>query len=357
MRRLFRNTVNGLFLTSLCALLLIASSCATAPKQSSQDINIPATEASTFELNNPLPVDPAVRIGTLPNGLTYYIRENSQPENRAELRLVVNAGSVLEDDDQQGLAHFLEHMAFNGTKNFKKQEIVNYLESIGMRFGPDLNAYTTFDETLYMLQMPTDSKKILETSIQILEEWAHNITFDETEIDKERGVIEEEWRLRRDADTRMRELQYPFLFYRSQYARRIPIGKIDIIRSFKPAVLERFYRDWYRPDLMAVVAVGDFDSAEIEALITNCFSRLERVNSPRSHPIYPVPSHAETLFAIATDPEATESRVSIVTKHDLRPFSTVGNYRSRLVDTLFNRMLNRSNPSPGSVSTRNSSAS
>jgi zinc protease len=340
MRRLFRNTVNGLFLTSLCALLLIASSCATAPKQSSQDINIPATEASTFELNNPLPVDPAVRIGTLPNGLTYYIRENSQPENRAELRLVVNAGSVLEDDDQQGLAHFLEHMAFNGTKNFKKQEIVNYLESIGMRFGPDLNAYTTFDETLYMLQMPTDSKKILETSIQILEEWAHNITFDETEIDKERGVIEEEWRLRRDADTRMRELQYPFLFYRSQYARRIPIGKIDIIRSFKPAVLERFYRDWYRPDLMAVVAVGDFDSAEIEALITNCFSRLERVNSPRSHPIYPVPSHAETLFAIATDPEATESRVSIVTKHDLRPFSTVGNYRSRLVDTLFNRMLN-----------------
>jgi zinc protease len=256
MIRLFHRKIISLLTAALPAFVLILlSSCATVPEKGAEAVGGPARESSATGLDDPLPIDPAVRIGTLSSGLTYYIRENRQPENRAELRLVVNAGSVLEDDDQQGLAHFLEHMAFNGTKNFEKQEIVDYLESIGMRFGPDLNAYTTFDETVYMLQVPTDSMEILRTAVTILEDWAYNMTLEEEEIEKERGVIVEEWRSRRDADTRMREKQYPLLFYNSRYAERIPIGKMDIIRSFDRETLERFYRDWYRPDLMAVTSI------------------------------------------------------------------------------------------------------
>jgi len=338
-----RTIYRSLFITILLAVFVILSSCATGAKDALVGKQEPLEEKGLSQLlepEAPIPIDGDLTVGRLQNGLTYYIRENSQPENRAELRLVVNAGSVLEDEDQQGLAHFLEHMAFNGTKSFEKQEIVDYLESIGMRFGPDLNAYTTFDETVYMLQVPTDSEEILETSIRILEEWAHSIRFDKDEIEKERDVVEEEWRMRRDADTRMREEQYPVLFHGSRYARRIPIGKIDIIRSFKPEALERFYRDWYRPDTMAVVAVGDFETSAVEATIKKYFSRLKPVKLPRDRPEHPLPPHPQTLYAIAADPEATASRVSVITKHDFRPLLTAGDYRSRLVELLFSRMLN-----------------
>ena len=188
-----------------------------------------------------IPVDPLIRTGVLKNGFRYYIRVNKKPENRAELRLGVNAGSVLENEKQLGLAHFTEHMAFNGTKNFEKQELVNYLESVGMRFGPDLNAYTSFDETVYMLQIPTDSTQIIHHAFQILEDWAHNISFDDQEIDKERGVIIEEWRLRRGADARMRDKQLPILFEGSRYADRLPIGDPEIIKTFKYQTLKDFY--------------------------------------------------------------------------------------------------------------------
>src|SRR6185369_15249358 len=218
-----------------------------------------------------LPTDSAVTVGTLPNGLRYYVRANKRPEKRAELRLVVNAGSVLEDPDQRGLAHMVEHMAFNGTQHFAKQDIVNYIESIGMQFGADLNAYTSFDETVYMLQVPTDTGTALAKGIQILEDWAHLVSFDTTEINKERGVVIEEWRLGLGADARMRDQTFPVLFKNSRYAERLPIGDKATLESFRPETLKRFYHDWYRPELMAVVAVGDFDKKQVERMIVEHF--------------------------------------------------------------------------------------
>ena len=292
------------------------------------------------ELDRPLPVDPMVKVDTLENGLTYYIRANHRPEYRAELRLVVNAGSVLEDSDQLGLAHFVEHMAFNGTERFPKQELVDYLERIGMRFGPELNAYTSFDETVFILQIPTDSTEIITTAFQILEDWAHNLTFDPQMVDSERGVVVEEWRMGRGAGSRMFDRQFPVLFQGSQYAVRMPLGDTAIIKGFEYSCLERFYEDWYRPDLMAVVAVGDFDAKEIEELIHRHFSRLANPPSPRERTVYPVPDHDETLIAIATDKEATDSRVSIYYKQPLRETRTVSAFRRLIVEGLYNSMLN-----------------
>jgi zinc protease len=294
-----------------------------------------ATQASAT-----LPADPAVTVGVLPNGLRYYIRENPEPQERMELRLVVNAGSVLEDDDQLGLAHFVEHMAFNGTEHFEKQELIDYMERVGMRFGPDVNAYTSFDETVYMLMVPTDSADLVSTGFQILEDWAHGQLFDHEEIDKERGVVVEEWRLGQGASARMRDKQWPILFKDSRYAERNVIGNEEILQNFDYEVLKRFYRDWYRPDLMAVIAVGDFDRSEIEQLIESHFSGLEMPDIVRERPVYPVPGHDETLFAIATDPEATFNSVNVYWKQALRDEQTTAAYRQSIVESLYNRMLN-----------------
>ena len=197
---------------------------------------------------------------------------------------MVDAGSVLEDENQQGLAHFAEHMAFNGTKNFAKQELVDYLELIGMRFGPDLNAYTSFDETVYMLTVPTDSAEVVHTAFQILEDWAHQISFEAEEIDKERGVVIEEWRLRRGAQQRMFDEQIPILLKDSRYAVRLVIGQKAVLDTFHHEDLRRFYRTWYRPDLMGFVAVGDIEPAEVEALVQEYFSRIPcGRKSPRAH--------------------------------------------------------------------------
>jgi zinc protease len=293
------------------------------------------------DLAQTLPLDPAVTVGRLPSGVRYYIRANAEPRERAELRLVVKAGSVLEDEDQLGLAHFVEHMAFNGTKNFAKQELVDYLEGIGMRFGPDLNAFTSFDETVYILKVPTDSVELVTTAFQILEDWAHNLTFDHEEIDKERGVVIEEWRLGRGAAARIFDKQFPVLFKDSRYAERLVIGDREIIETFEYETLKRFYRDWYRPDLMAVIAVGDFEVETIEDLIRQHFADLPMPDNPRERPSFPVPDHDETLFAIASDPEATFSSVSVYWKQSLRDESTVGAYRQSIVESLFNRMLNQ----------------
>ncbi|MBM4194990.1 MAG: insulinase family protein, partial [Gemmatimonadetes bacterium] len=193
-------------------------------------------------LTAPIPRDPAVRVGRLPNGLRYFVRKNARPEKRAELRLVVNAGSMQENDDQLGVAHFVEHMAFNGTRRFPRAEIVNYLERIGMRFGADVNAYTSFDETVYMLQVPTDTLRLLQTGLNILEDWAHGIAFDPTELTKERGVVVEEWRGGRDANTRVMYKQFPVMLRGSKYAQRIPIGTKESLESFPDSVARAFYR-------------------------------------------------------------------------------------------------------------------
>ncbi|UCC73010.1 MAG: insulinase family protein [Gemmatimonadota bacterium] len=299
-----------------------------------------AAQQPALDPESPLPVDRAVTVGTLPSGLRYYIRENREPRARAELRLVVKAGSILEEEDQRGLAHFIEHMAFNGTEHFEKQELVDYLERIGMRFGPELNAYTSFDETVYMLTVPTDSAELVATAFQILEDWAHGQVFDHDEIDKERGVIVEEWRLGRGAASRIRDKQFPILFQGSRYAERLPIGVPEVIETFEYETLKRFYRDWYRPDLMAVVAVGDFEAATVEQLIHRHFAGTPMPDSAPERPTYPIPDHDETLFAIATDPEATFNSVAVYWKQPAREDGTLGAYRQSIVESLYNRMLN-----------------
>jgi len=288
---------------------------------------------------SPMPRDARLITGRLENGMAYYIRRNTRPAGRAELRLVVNAGSVLEDEDQRGLAHFVEHMAFNGTRHFAKQELVDWLESIGMRFGPETNAYTSFDETVYQLEVPTDREGTLEKAFLILEDWARGLTLDPGEVEKERGVILEEWRLGRGASARVRDRQFPTLLAGSLYAERLPIGDPQVIRSAPREALERFYRDWYRPDLSAVVAVGDFDADQVERMVRRRFSRLENPPAPRPRPEPAVPGHRETLVSVALDPELTGTTIGLYAKREARRPETVGDYRSVLAERLFFHLM------------------
>jgi zinc protease len=287
-----------------------------------------------------LPLDPNVKTGKLSNGLTYYIKKNTRPEKKVELRLVVNAGSILEDDDQQGLAHFTEHMAFNGTQNFKKNELVSFLQSIGVEFGADLNAYTGFDETVYILPIPTEKKENILKGFQILQDWASTITFENTEIDKERGVVLEESRLGKGAEDRMNQVVYPKLFEGSKYATRLPIGKDDILKNFKYDAIKRFYRDWYRPDLMAVIVVGDMDPTEAESLVKSHFEKLKNPAKPRSRELSTVPPRQKSEGIVVLDPEATnhvvEVHYSYKKEEDVR---TVGEYRGLMTRQLFTSML------------------
>src|SRR5688572_8088756 len=295
---------------------------------------------SQDRLSEKLPVDPNVKIGKLANGLTYYLKKNTRPEKKVELRLVVNAGSILEDDDQQGLAHFMEHMAFNGTKNFKKNDLVSFLQSIGVEFGADLNAYTGFDETVYILPIPTEKKENIEKGFQILEDWASTVAFDGSEIDKERGVVLEESRLGKGAEDRMFRVVYPKMFEGSKYAERLPIGKDDILKNFKHDVIKRFYRDWYRPDLMAVLVVGDMEPAEAEAQIKKHFEKLKNPSSPRPRALAEVPERKKSEGVVVTDKEATNHVVEIYyTYKKSKEEITVQDYRDYLVRVLFTSML------------------
>ncbi len=288
-----------------------------------------------------LPKDPNVRTGTLANGMRYVIRHNEKPEQRLELRLVVDVGSVLEHDSEQGLAHFAEHMAFNGTANFEKQELIDYLESIGMRFGADVNAYTSFDETVYMLTVPTDSMDVVTTAFQILQDWAQAVSFDAEEIDKERGVVIEEWRSRRGAGQRMQDEQLPILLHESLYADRLPIGTVENLKSFPHDTLRAFYKRWYRPDLMSIVAVGDLAPDLLDSLIRSTFDPLQAQDDPEERVYHPVPDHPQTLFAIATDPEATSNVVYIYSKQDVREDSTADAYRRSIMESLYHGMVNQ----------------
>lgn len=324
-----RSVAFGLFL-GLLATPVLAQESDTDPLPSPTEILA----------SDEMPRDPALTVGTLDNGLTYYIRANQRPENRAELRLVINAGSILETDEQRGLAHFLEHMLFNGTKSFEKQELIDYLESVGMRMGPDLNAYTSFDETVYMLQIPTDSTELVTTAFQIMREWATDALLEGDEIDKERGVVIEEWRGGRGAGARILDKQFPVLLHGSRYPERLPIGTVEVLESFEHETLRQFYRDWYRPDLMAVVAVGDFDPQAIEALIREKFSTMPAAENAPTRTVYDVPDHDETLISIVTDPEATSSSIRVVYKHDVEDDSTPQGYIARFTERLYNNMLN-----------------
>jgi len=301
------------------------------------------TTNAQISLTQSLPVDPSVKIGKLPNGLTYYIRKNVKPEKKVELRLAVNAGSILEDNEQQGLAHFMEHMNFNGTKNFRENQLVDYLQKVGVKFGADLNAYTGFDETVYILPIPSDNADILEKGFTVLEDWAGNNLFEENEIEKERGVVLEESRLSKGSGERMRRQYFPHLFRDSKYANRLPIGKDSILKSFKPGVLKKFYKDWYRPNLMAVIVVGDIDPVAAEKKIIAHFSKFKNPATPRIRPaITPIQNWTKPDALIVTDDEATNTVVQIFNfVQPDKKIKTWGDYRQSIVQSLFSSLVNQ----------------
>lgn len=291
-------------------------------------------------LQTELPVDPNVRVGVLPNGLKYYIRKNEKPEDKVELRLAVNVGSLMENEKQLGLAHFTEHMAFNGTKNFKKNELVEYLQSVGVKFGADLNAYTSFDETVYILPIPSNDPEVLNTGLQVLEDWAHNVEMTDEEIDKERGVVIEEWRLGQGANQRMRDQYFPILFKNSRYAERLPIGNKETLESFDYETVRSFYRDWYRPNLMSVVAVGDIDPEEMEKKIIEQFSKLKNPKKAPERNLYEVPNHEKTYVSIVTDKESPYTIVQLLYKQEMVISETLADYRADLIERIYNGMMN-----------------
>lgn len=299
-------------------------------------------DATTVSASELLPTDPKVRIDTLDNGLIYYIRVNDEPENRAELRLAVNAGSTLETDEQLGLAHFLEHMLFNGTCRFPEDQLVSFLERTGMRFGPDINAYTSFDETVYMLQIPTDSLDLMQKAFDVLEDWASCATLSEEEIDKERGVVVEEWRIsQQTAQGRMVDELLDVVLHGSRYRDRLPIGKPEIIQNADYETVRAYYRDWYRPELMAVVAIGDFDPDFIESMIIEHFSGLENRPDAPERPTFDVPQDGSTRYAVMSDPEFPNTGVTVYYSKPAEVQENVEDYRNRLVNGLFSSLLNQ----------------
>ena len=300
-----------------------------------------ATSHAQLNLAAPLPMSPLATNGKLPNGLSYYIQKNARPANKLELRLVVKAGSILEDEDQLGMAHFLEHMAFNGSTHFKKQELVSYLESIGVKFGADLNAYTSFDETVYILPIPTARRENVDKGFQVLRDWAGGLTLDTRDIDDERGIVLEELRIGKGASDRMRKVLLPKMFNGSRYAQRLPIGTEAIIGKGDPSALRRFYKDWYRPDLMAVVVVGDIDNGEAERLVRKHFADLKNPARPRERFEAPISALSETEALIITDKEANGNTLLLrYPVKETRPGATIGSYRADLVKILFTAMLN-----------------
>ena len=291
--------------------------------------------------NTPIPISDKVKIGALENGLKYYLRQNPKPENKVELRLVVNAGSILEDERQLGLAHFLEHMAFNGTKSFAKNDIVSFLQGIGIENGADLNAYTSFDETVYILPIPLQNPENLDKGFQVLKEIGFDMLLDPQEIDKERGVVLEELRLSLSAERRILEKTLSDELYGSKYVERLPVGTKEVLENFTYDDLRRFYKTWYRPDLMAVIAVGDVDVAILEEKVNSFFGDIPSVENPVDRPVFNVPNHEDTKIAIATDVEAQQTVVQVLYKDrtDAKPETTYMEYRDSMINNLFSTMI------------------
>ncbi|MFZ4457214.1 MAG: M16 family metallopeptidase [Bacteroidales bacterium] len=295
----------------------------------------------------PLPIDPKVRYGKLDNGLTYYIRHNEQPKQRAEFYIAQRVGSILEEESQRGLAHFLEHMAFNGTKNYPDKKMLNYLETIGVKFGENVNAYTSFDETVYNLsKVPVIRETIIDSCLLVLHDWSSFITLDDKEIDKERGVIHEEWRTRNNAGMRIWEQLIPEMFVGSQYANRLPIGLMDVVDKFKYKELKDYYKKWYRPDLQGIIVVGDVDVDKVEAKIKAMFADIPKPVNAAPRTYYTVPANAQPIVSIATDPEATQTSVDIFYKHDPLPeaykptmIALADSYMKQLAEMMLNSRL------------------
>jgi len=291
------------------------------------------------ELDEAVPIDDRVRTGQLANGLEYYIQYNPKPENKLELRLALKAGSMQENEYQLGLAHFVEHMAFNGSENFEKNELISYLQSIGVAFGSDLNAYTSFDETVYMLPIPTEEEEKLNNGFQVMRDWAGGLLLTSEDIEAERGIVVEEWRTGQGVNQRLRDAYLPVLLHESRYADRLPIGDMDIIRNAADSLVRQFYQDWYRPDLMAIVAVGDVAPDKVEQLIKRYFEDLTNPDNAPVREYYDVPAHEENYVKVITDEEAPGIQVQLYYKQDARPSHTYGDYKNRILRTMFGGML------------------
>ena len=298
-----------------------------------------AASVASFPLSVDMPVDPEVLIGGLPNGLRFYVRPNPRPARQVELRLVVKAGSALEDDDQRGLAHFVEHMQFQGSRHFPGQTIDNFLTSIGLSIGSDANAVTSFDDTQYTLRVPADRPGLLDTAMTVLEDWAGGALFDEAGIDRQRPIVLAEWRRSLGAEERTADKMRRVQLEGSRYADRPPIGDPALIQAARRDQLVRFYRDWYRPDLMAVIVVGDVDRDAAAAMIRRHFSSLANPEPERPRPIFDVPEHPGTRYAILTDKETTNTEVRLSDLRPARDQGSVGGYRAILKDQLFAQML------------------
>jgi zinc protease len=353
MERMILSRFRLFILTALtCGLLVSSASAQTAvaPGRAPAAAQAPAAQASpgrettaesvaSYGLAGLMPVDPEVVFGTLPNGLKYYVRANPRPEHRVELRLVVKAGSVLEDQDQQGLAHFVEHMLFEGTKNFPRQGIIQFLASLGLGIGPDANAVTSYDDTQYSLRLPTDAPDVIDRGLLVLQDWAQAATFDEAAIERERGIVLSEWRQHLGASERTFDKVRRAQLEGSRYAIRPPIGDPDIIGKATREQLVRFYRDWYRPDLMAVIVVGDVDRDAVVAMIKARFSSLTSPVPKRARAAFDVPERPGTRYSIVSDKEATSTALALSNLRPARRQDTVGGYRQIMMDQMFGDLL------------------
>ncbi|WP_256011016.1 M16 family metallopeptidase [Desertivirga xinjiangensis] len=324
-------TFKSLIYCSLIAALLNGS-CSVNKPIASPVAGIPAESDS-------IPQDTAIVTGKLPNGFTYYIRRNVEPKNRAQLYLAIKVGSILENDDQQGLAHFMEHMSFNGTKNFPKNELVDYLQKSGIRFGADLNAYTSFDQTVYQLPVPTDDTLLLKNTMQIMRDWAQDASLDPVEIEKERGVVLEEKRLGKGAQERMQNKYLPLLFNNSRYSNRLPIGTEEVLKTFKPETLRQFYKDWYRPDLQALIVVGDIDVKQVEQTIISKFSDLKMPENLKDRTEYKIPLLNKNQFIAVTDAEMPYTVAQVLVKHPETVVKTKMDMRNSIIRSLYNQMM------------------
>ena len=316
----------------LCSALVVAQSTITGRETT-------AASVAAYPLAASMPVDPELSMGTLPNGMRYYVRPNAKPAHRAELRLVVKAGSVLEDDDQLGLAHFVEHMQFEGTTHFPKQGITDFLSSLGLSIGADANAATSFDDTQYILRVPTDTPGVLDHALLVLEDWTHAATFDPPAIERERPIVLAEWRMNLGAGERTDDKIRRVQLAGSRYASRPPIGDPDVIQRAQREQLTRFYRDWYRPDLMGVIVVGDVDRDQTVAMIKSHFSPLTGPAPERPRPDFDVPEQPGTRYVVVTDREITRTAVEIGNLRPARNQGSVGGYRDVMLDQLFGLMF------------------
>ena len=298
--------------------------------------------AQNYNLKDMPPLDPKIRAGVLSNGMHYYIRANNLPEKRGEFYIANNIGAIQENDDQNGLAHFTEHMSFNGTIHFPKKGILDYLATIGVKFGTNVNASTGLEQTVFNLSnVPITREGITDSCLMILRDWAHYVAFEDTEIDLERGVILEEWRMYGTASERMSNKLAPVIYKGSKYAIRNVIGDTAVIKHFKYQTIKDFYNTWYRTDLQAIIIVGDFDVNALETKIKAMFSEIPKVNNPKLKELFPLADNKEPLIGTATDKEATNTMVTLTYKHDAIPDAdkNLGYMRTQLVRSFVNVML------------------